>query len=106
MSKHEDLFAFQLKCNGITDFETQHRFHKVRRWTFDFSFPGKIAVEIDGGIWGKKSGHNTGTGILLKIEKMNAAQRLGWKVYTFSGDQVKNGQAINYIIDVLGESKP
>ena len=103
-SKHEAYFRLQLRAYKIYVFKEQYKFHPDRQWKIDFAYPSKrLGIEIDGGIFGKKSGHNTGVGILRKMEKMNAAQRLGWRVFTFSGDQVKSGYAINYIIEVLNE---
>lgn len=101
-SEHEAYFRLQLRAHKIDGFEEQYRFLPTRLWKFDFAQPdNKIAVELDGGIWGKKSGHNSGIGILQKMEKMNEAQRLGWRVFSFSGDQVKNGEAIQYLLDIL-----
>ena len=58
---------------------------------------------MQGGIFGRKSGHNTGVGIRNGMEKLNEAQRLGWRVFYFYVDDVKSGKAINFIIEILRE---
>ena len=102
----EKLFEFQLKAHKITGFEREYLFHPERKWRFDFAFEGpRIAVELQGGIFGKKSGHNSGVGIRNGMEKLNEAQRLGWRVYQFYVDDVKSGAAILYIKNVLQGAK-
>ena len=61
----------------------QYRFHKVRRWLFDYAWPDRhIAVEINGGQWSPHGGrHNTDA----DREKLNAAAELGWRVLRYSG---------------------
>ena len=68
--------------------EREYRFDKVRKWRFDFAFPTqKIAVEIEGGTFGK-SRHTTGTGYSADCEKYNAAALLGWRVFRFTGKMI------------------
>ena len=96
MSKLEDQFAFQLKAIGIS-FERETRFHKTRRWRFDFSWPDKmIALEIDGGTW-VRGRHSRGTGARADAEKQNEANLLGWTVYRATTDTVKDGTALQTI---------
>lgn len=62
---------------------SEHRFHPVRRWRFDFAVPSaRLAVEYHGhaGMIGKsKSGHSTISGLTSDCEKLNQAQLLGWR---------------------------
>lgn len=59
----------------------EYRFHKTRRWRFDFAIPEqKIAIEINGGIW-NYGRHNRASGYIKDLEKMNEAQLLGWRVF-------------------------
>jgi very-short-patch-repair endonuclease len=63
------------------EFTTEHRFHPVRKWRFDYAWPAAfVAMEIDGAIFGGASGHNTGMGIARDAEKANAAVELGWRL--------------------------
>ncbi len=104
MSDLEDTFALHLRVNKLTQFEREYRFHPSRKWRFDFAAPRLlIAVEIEGGIFGKKSAHNTGTGILRDMEKSNEAQRLGWRVFRFAAHDIKSGRAVKYIRQVIDE---
>jgi very-short-patch-repair endonuclease len=71
---------FLIRWDG-PDFVTEHRFHPVRKWRFDYAWPdSKVAMEVDGAIFGGKSGHNTGVGIARDAEKSNAAVELGWRL--------------------------
>jgi very-short-patch-repair endonuclease len=75
----------------------EYRFHPIRRWRFDAAFPEKmIAVEIDGGafVGGR---HTRGAGFRNDCEKFNAANLLGWNVYRFLPEQLKNGTALKVL---------
>jgi len=77
------------------------KFHPVRKWRFDFAWPGQmVAVEVEGGTW-SGGRHTTGIGFRNDCEKYNAATALGWRVYRFTSDQVKSGMAIKQISEVI-----
>jgi very-short-patch-repair endonuclease len=100
MSVIEDAFAFHCRAHGIR-VEREFRFHSTRRWRFDFAIPSRyIAIEIEGGVW-SGGRHTRGSGYLADIEKYNEAARLGWRVFRFDGDAVRDGSAIAYMIGVL-----
>lgn len=67
---------------------TEYRFHPIRQWRFDFAVPSiKLAVEYNG--HGSTGGGHIGrhasvTGMSGDCEKMNEAQRLGWRVVQFT----------------------
>ena len=62
----------------------QHRFHKVRRWRFDFAWPDEmVAVEIEGGTF-SGGRHSRGMGHHRDCEKYNTATVAGWKVLRFT----------------------
>lgn len=81
----------------------EFRFHPTRRWRFDYAITdAKIAVEIEGGIFGRdkekpcptchqtrKGRHNTIIGMVNDIEKYNTATALGWRVLRFTREQMK-----------------
>ena len=83
----------------------QHQFHPKRRWRWDFSweFPDiKLAVEIQGGTWMKKSGHVTGSGIDKDYEKWREAIKLGWLVLPFSTSDMRHPAAVcDFVAEVL-----
>ncbi len=58
-SDAEATFCLQWEADGLPKFEREYRFDDVRRFRFDVAVPSlKLAVEIDGGIFGK-GGHST-----------------------------------------------
>ena len=60
--------------------EEEFRFHPVRKWRFDFAHTdSKVAIEIEGGIWGQ-SRHTKAVGYIKDCEKYNAAIFDGWDV--------------------------
>jgi len=99
-SKAEELLAFQFKAVGI-EFKREFRFHPTRKWRADFVI-GKLMIEINGGLWMPKSGHNTAKGIMRDMAKANAAQALGYVVLTFTPQQVKSGFALECIESFIG----
>lgn len=94
MSQLEDSFAYQIKAFGIPEPVREYRFHPDRKWRLDFYWDSGWAVEIQGGGW-VQGGHNRNAGTMWKdYEKLNAAQELGIRVLQFTGDQVKDGTAV------------
>lgn len=89
----------ELKGEKLTE---ELKFHPTRKWRFDFAIPSKkIAFEIDGGIWRKGGGaHSRPKNIMRDIEKSNAAQLLGWKVFRIPGHEVtfeKVEELLNFV---------
>ena len=71
----------------------EYRFHPTRKWRFDLAWPAyKIALEQDGGIW-TRGRHIRGAGYIKDMEKLNAAALLGWRVFRFTPQQVRRGEA-------------
>jgi len=102
MSKLEDELENVLKLVKIKGFVREYRFHPKRKWRLDFAWVDrKIGVEVEGGIWLPKSGHNTGVGITRDIDKGNALVLLGWRVLRVTEKMIKTGQAIDLIETVL-----
>ena len=103
MSDLEDKLEFQLKSAKITGFTREYKFHSKRRWRLDFAWINqKIGVEVEGGIWLPRSGHNTGVGISRDVEKGNALTLLGWKLIRVTGKMIKNGEALVILEKMLG----
>jgi very-short-patch-repair endonuclease len=72
-----------------------------RKWRFDFSWPEfMVAVEVEGGVYGGR--HTRPEGFTRDTEKYNVATKMGWRVYRFPGAQITNGQALDFVLDVLG----
>ncbi len=103
MSEAEEIFALHCRVNHI-QVEREYRFHPERRWRFDFCIPEKkIAIEIEGGTWASGR-HTRGSGFAADCEKYNEAAALGWRVFRFTPDMVKKGQAIILIAKVLAQN--
>lgn len=99
-SKGEAEFAQNLKAYNI-NMQAEVRFHPDRKWRFDFADARYgIAVEIEGGTW-SKGRHTTGKGFRDDCEKYNAAAEYGWRVFRYTTDMVKSGEAIDQIRRVL-----
>ena len=119
----EKYLETQLKQIGLS-MEREYSFAKSigRRWRFDFADPErKIAIEIQGGVYGKRvicnhcgmpvtnengkpiiaagGAHSRGKGQERDFEKNNHAILLGWKVFYFSGQQIKSDEAILFLMD-------
>tara|TARA_R100000656_G_scaffold99267_1_gene72035 strand:- start:63 stop:371 length:309 start_codon:yes stop_codon:yes gene_type:complete len=101
MSHLEEDFAFQLKAVGVPDPVREYKFHPTRKWRLDFYWDTGWAVEIQGGGW-VRGGHNRNAKTMWKdYEKLNACQELGIKVLQFTGDQIKDGEAILQVARIL-----
>lgn len=71
----------------------EYRFHKTRKWRFDFYFQeAKLALEVEGGVW-VNGRHNRGSGFLKDMEKYNAAAIAGFAILRATPDQMQNGEA-------------
>jgi very-short-patch-repair endonuclease len=100
LSPGEEAMALHLRAEKIL-FIREYRFHKERKWRFDFVLPkSRIAIEIEGGIW-KRGAHTRGKGFEEDAEKYNAAAKLGFLVLRYSTDMVLAGQAINDVLEML-----
>ena len=81
----------------------QYRFHRTRKFRFDFAWPKlKLAVELDGfGYRGGKGGHQTIWGIAANHEKQNLASENGWIVLRYTtrclGSEAKRKAACNQV---------
>jgi hypothetical protein len=62
----------------------EYTFHPKRKWRYDYSIPSIMWAFEYNGIMSEKSRHTTHTGYTGDIEKLNAAQELGWKVFQFT----------------------
>lgn len=122
----KEKIEFLLKQNKIP-FKKEYRFHipkggeKQRKWRFDYaiqtfkwwppideenikvkwSFPIKIALEFEGGVFIPKSGHVSGLGYSKNCEKYNAAATLGWHVLRYTAPMIRK-DAHQVIRDIQG----
>ena len=109
--------------DGLTPFETEYPFAKSlgRRWRFDLAWPDiRVAVEIEGGIFGKggaegnkpcdlcgqtqRGAHGSTTGILRDIEKYNAGVMMGWRIYRVPTNAI-NHETVQQIRRLIGRAR-
>lgn len=96
-SSLERQFIDHLDAYGITGWEREHKFHKVRRWRFDFYFfIDKLAVELQGGTW-SGGRHTRGAGYESDCEKVSEAMLMGIRVLQFTAGQVRSGYAVRTV---------
>jgi hypothetical protein len=87
------LGAWRLLAPDAPEPIAEYQFAAPRRWRFDWVFIGewgKVAVEVDGGVWLKFGGRH---GSDKDREKMNAAAELGWRVFHYSPQMIEHDPA-------------
>ena len=90
-----------MKIAGIGGWTREHRFHPERRWRFDFAWPAQlVALEVEGGTW-IAGRHNRGSGFAADCEKYNAAAIAGWRVLRVTPGMVRDGTALDCIMQIL-----
>ena len=96
-----DLLYSQISLLSLPLPEREHRFHTKRQFRFDLVWKDRmLAVEVDGGLHLRSRGrHLHPKGRQSDMDKANLATLMGWRLLTFSGDDVKSGLAV----DVLSE---
>lgn len=100
-SRLEAMIALQIKALHIQPAKREYKFHKVRRWRFDFAWPDlMIALEVEGGT---RSGgrHTRHAGFENDCEKYNSAAIEGWSVLRATADMVKDGRAIGFVVEAI-----
>lgn len=96
------LLLFQCQAMGLPTPTVEHRFHKVRRWCFDLAWlDQRVALEVDGGIW-TGGRHVRPLGYRKDVEKLNHATLAGWRVLRAVPEQVKSGEALGWVRQLLG----
>lgn len=96
--KYEIELLTQIRALKLPEPKQQYKFHPARDYAFDFAYPEiKFWVEVDGGTWLKKGGHQTGVGYTRDRIRDCEAFILGWKGFRVTGDMVKDASAVAYI---------
>lgn len=68
--------------------EEEFRFHPERKFRCDFChLASRTCIEIEGGIFNKRGGHSSVSGILRDIEKYNELSFLGFRLFRFHGKE-------------------
>jgi very-short-patch-repair endonuclease len=104
MSALEDELWFQLRAAGLDKRCVRQWKWAVpeRRFVADFGFPNHaLAVEVEGGLYMKRSEHNSVRGITRDIEKANLAVKRGIRQLRFTDKMIRSGEALRLIEYVL-----
>ncbi len=103
VSRLEETFALHCRASSLPAFEREFVFARPRRFRADFAWPERmVLVEIEGGVW-SGGRHTRGAGFTRDCEKQNLAALLGYRVFRFTGDQVRDGTAIKTMLTVFAE---
>jgi len=103
MSALEERLAWILAADGLPPFEREHRFHKQRKWRFDFAWPEyKVAIECEGAIW-SQGRHTRGLGFQKDCTKYNEAALDGWLVIRVTAKHIDSGRALVWARRALTE---
>jgi very-short-patch-repair endonuclease len=75
-----------------------------RKFRFDFAWPVQmLALEVDGGTW-SGGRHTRGEGFERDCEKQAVAVIAGWRVLRATAQQVRSGEAIGWVKQILAAS--
>lgn len=98
--------TYWIQFGGSDRLITEHKFDiDGRKWRFDFSMVEvKIGIEINGGTFMPRGGHNFGPSMTKDYEKYNAATYQGWSVFLFSPDMLNANVAAHWIQKLIGWS--
>lgn len=91
--------AFMQVCEKETGYRPvqEFKFHKTRRWRFDFAIPDKkVAIEKEGGIW-TRGRHTRPTGFINDMEKYNTAAAMGWAVIRVTPQDIASEKSIELV---------
>jgi very-short-patch-repair endonuclease len=100
-SELEESLLTDIIAGGLPAPEREHRFHKTRKWRFDFAWPEhKIAAEAEGGIW-TGGRHSRGLQFEKDCEKYNTATLEGWRVFRFTNNMIASGYAVGILEEVF-----
>ena len=98
----EDRFLLTWETLNGPPLVREHRFHPVRKWRLDFAHvEAKVGFEIQGGLYKAESGHRSRAGVQRDYEKSNAAQELGWRIFSVTSETMKSMAQMEHLIQVL-----
>lgn len=102
ISNLEATLLAAMKYVGFPTPITEHQFAEDRKWRFDFAWtwPFRLAVEVEGGIW-SGGRHVRGKGFENDCEKYNRAAIDGWCVLRFTEKDINSNDALDVIEEAL-----
>lgn len=109
-SKYEIELDQQLELGGLLEgSEAEYQFDADRNWRFDRAWPPqRIACEVDGGNHMARINPRTGQAFAVgrhtqsdDYRKRNAAVAAGWRVFAFTPEMIRSGEAFGALQDAL-----
>lgn len=94
MTNLADALSFHLKAAKIPH-KREQKLIPGRKFSTDILI-GRLAIEVDGGTW-TVGRHSRGAGIDSDCEKQNLLVALGYRPMRVTGNQVKDGRALQWI---------
>ena len=86
-----------IRLAGLPEPKREFRFHKVRRWRFDYAWEDlMLALEREGSTW-KGGRHTSGSGYRQDCIKYSEAAILGWVVLRVTVDMIRDGTALDLL---------
>lgn len=99
LSELEERLALHLRAEKI-DFVREVRAISGRRWRCDFLIGDRLIVECEGGHW-VNGRHTRGKGFEDDCAKYNSLAAKGYTVMRVTLAQIKSGQAIAWIKEIM-----
>lgn len=101
-SSLEARLLLQLRALRLPEPDREVELIPGRKFRWDFAWPAhRLAVEVQGGEWMAKGGHNSGRGIQRDAEKAALATLAGWRQLSVTGSMVRSGRALSLIESAL-----
>lgn len=83
---------------GVPEPIKEFRFHRKRKWRFDYAWPDyMIAFEYEGGTW-SQGGHVRGVRYSQDCEKYAVANMEGWIVVRATADMIESGLGFTLLL--------
>lgn len=101
-SSLEARLLLQLRALRLPEPDREVELIPGRKFRWDFAWPAhKLAVEVQGGEWMAKGGHNSAAGLQRDCEKAALATLAGWRQLSVTGSMVRSGRAVALIESAL-----
>ena len=89
----EKILSSYIGCDVVSE----HKFHPIRKWRFDYAIVDKkIAIEQEGAVW-VQGRHTRGSGFVKDMEKYNEATAMGWRILRFQPKELTELKSLEII---------
>lgn len=102
MSDLELELLSQIRMIGLPEPTLEYMAIPGRKFRYDFGWiEQKVLAEVQGGIYSYAPSHASASGIRRDCEKANLAVAHGWRLFHFTPDMVRSGEAVRMIEEAL-----